>query len=222
MYMYIHVLFHHIQLSNCCAKWHRNSVPPPPQPLEDLSATALQIWVRILYTPTHGCVCNKKCLMNVNDGILSKNELRLNIFQFPMFPGNYGIIHFDLLILSHVQFRFHRSPPIERVFRMHLGHRPPSQAAAKTWSDHTIHRQKTTVYIVYIYHILIYDSDLLILYLHYKQTTDIYHIYIIHSISHDASLSSVFSIISKNSHLVQPTTSKRSSHQHSQTLPGSL
>ena len=144
-----------------------------------------------------------------------------------MFPGNYGIIHFDLLILSHVQFRFHRSPPIERVFRMHLGHRPPSQAAAKTWSDHTIHRQKTTVYIVYIvyiYHILIYDSDLLILYLHYKQTNDIYHIYIyiIHSISHDASLSSVFSIISKNSHLVQPTTSKRSSHQHSQTLPGSL
>ena len=156
-----------------------------------------------------------------------KNELRLNIFQFPMFPGNYGIIHFDLLILSHVQFRFHRSPPIERVFRMHLGHRPPSQAAAKTWSDHTIHRQKTTVYIVYIvyiYHILIYDSDLLILYLHYKQTNDIYHIYIyiIHSISHDASLSSVFSIILKNSHLVQPTTSKRSSHQHSQTLPGSL
>ena len=93
--------------------------------------------------------------------------------------------------------------------------------------SHNSSRQKTAVYIVYIYHILIYDSDLLILDLHYKQINDIYIytyyiIYIIHSISHDASLSSVFSIISKNSHLVQPTTSKRSSHQHSQTLPGSL
>ena len=81
--------------------------------------------------------------------------------------------------------------------------------------SHNSSRQKTAVYIVYI------------LDLHYKQINDIYIytyyiIYIIHSISHDASLSSVFSIISKNSHLVQPTTSKRSSHQHSQTLPGSL